>query len=286
VDAILTKMIRITAALAACVICVGCAARLPSDGDDGDPDSNDLGLGAATLAPGGMARVTASALNLRSGIGTSAAVETEMPCGTEVALLDGPSTMPAAGWWNVRFGALSGWASGTYLVADAAFAPSMCGESPDGGVGADDIFARAELAVGYSYYWGHGSWRDDGASVGSCSGSCPSCTHAGQYGADCSGFVAKVWQVPSASPITLDAHPFSTANFYNDQVYWTQIPRSTIQPADALVHRTATEGHIALFESGSDPFGAVWLYEARGCATGVVHDLRTVDSSYIAIRRN
>jgi len=92
--------------------------------------------------------------------------------------------------------------------------------------------------------------------------------------------------VPSASPITLDAHPFSTANFYNDQVYWTQIPRSTIQPADALVHRTATEGHIALFESGSDPFGAVWLYEARGCATGVVHDLRTVDSSYIAIRRN
>jgi hypothetical protein len=30
----------------------------------------------------------------------------------------------------------------------------------------------------------------------------------------------------------------------------------------------------------------VWLYEARGCATGIVHDLRAPDSTYIAIRRN
>ncbi len=280
-------MIRITALLASCVIFAACAAKHPaSDGDDGDPDGSDLGLGGAALAPGGMARVTATALNLRDAVGTSATIETEMPCGTEVVLLGGPSTTPATGWWNVQFGALTGWASGAYLVADAAFLPSMCGDSGDAGVGAADIFALAKLAVGYSYYWGHGSWRDDATDVGSCSGSCPSCTHSGQYGADCSGFVAKVWQVPSASPITLDAHPFSTENFYDDQVYWTQIPRSTIAPADAMVHRDATSGHIALFESGSDPFGAVWLYEARGCATGVVHDLRTLDSSYIAIRRN
>jgi len=281
-------MIRITAAaaLGLCIACTGCAAKLAED--DGDPDVGDLGLGAATLAPGGMARVTATSLNLRNGIGTSAAIEMAMPCGTSVAVLDGPSTTPVAGLWNVRDGATRGWASGTYLVAEAAFAPSMCGggSSVDGGTGTDEIFALAKLAVGYSYYWGHGSWRDDGTQPGSCSGSCPSCTHAGQYGADCSCFVAKVWQVPSASPITLDAHPYSTANFYNDQILWKQIPRSTIAPGDALVRRDATSGHIALFESGSDPFGAVWLYEARGCATGVVHDLRTVDSSYIAIRRN
>ena len=281
-------MIRITAAasLAACIACTGCGAQLAAD--DGDPDVGDLGLGSATLAPGGTARVTATSLNLRSGVGTSAAIETMMPCGTAVAVLGGPSTTPVAGWWNVQDGATAGWASGTYLVAEAAFSPSMCGGGgmPDGGTSVDDIFALAKLAVGYSYYWGHGSWRDDATLHGSCSGSCPSCTHSGQYGADCSGFVAKVWQVPSASPITLDAHPYSTANFYNDQVYWKQIPRSTIAPADALVRRDATSGHIALFESGADPFGAVWLYEARGCATGVVHDLRTVDSSYIAIRRN
>lgn len=279
------------AALAACIACTGCLAAPPHD--DGDPDVGaDAGLGVATLAPGGMARVTATALNLRAGVGTTAAIETTMPCGTLLAVLDGPSTTPVGGWWNVRWdaasGSTTGWASGTYLVADAAFTPAMCGGGNvgDGGASADDIFARAKLGVGYSYYWGHGSWRDDGTQPGSCSGSCPSCTHSGQYGADCSGFVAKVWQVPSASPIDLDAHPFSTENFYNDQVYWKQVPRSTLQPADALVRRDSTSGHIALFDSGSDPFGAVWLYEARGCATGVVHDLRTLDSSYIAIRRN
>ena len=42
---------------------------------------------------------------------------------------------------------------------------------------------------------------------------------------------------PSASPIGLDAHPFSTDNFFHDQIYWTQVPRSTLQPADALVRR-------------------------------------------------
>ena len=302
-----------TAATLACLFCAGCSGSLaprmtPSDGaptptppaptpPEGDPSDGGSGsLGGATLAPGGTARVTANELNLRTGIGTTAAVEAAMPCGATVALIAGPSTSPAAGWWNVSYSpptgaSMSGWTSGMFLVAAAAFKPSLCGS--DGGVtpapgdgGTSDLFALAKLAVGYSYYWGHGSWRSDGATVGSCSGSCPSCSHTGQYGADCSGFVAKVWQVPSASPIELDAHPFSTENFYNDQVYWKQIPRSSILPADALVHRTATAGHIALFESGSDPFGMVWLYEARGCATGVTHDLRSVDSSYIAIRRN
>src|SRR2546423_15690277 len=118
------QMIRITAALALgmCMTCTSCAAKLAAD--DGDPDANDLGLGSATLAPGGNARVTATSLNLRAGIGTTAAIETMMPCGTTVAILDGPSTTPVAGWWNVRDGATSGWASGNYLVAQAAFLPS------------------------------------------------------------------------------------------------------------------------------------------------------------------
>lgn len=308
------KIARAANALLACLVFAGCdaalllhsnkdAAATPDDaGLEGDPDDggNTGTLGGATLAPGGMARVTASELNLRAAVGTSATIEATMPCGTEVQLLSGPSTTPDVGWWNVTYapasGSMNGWASGTFLVAAAVFTPAMCGGAgvaldggsavPLGDGGASDIFARAKLGVGYSYYWGHGSWRSDALDPGSCSGSCPSCTHDGQYGADCSGFVAKVWQVPSASPIDLDAHPYSTDNFYNDQTYWKQIPRSTLLPADALVHRTATEGHIALFESGADPFGNVWLYEARGCATGVVHDLRTVDSTYIAIRRN
>jgi hypothetical protein len=276
-------------------------ALVPSGDESGGPDASvdaaSVGMG---ITIGGTARVTAGALNLRDGVGTSANILVVMPCGAQVTVLGGPSTMPAVGWWNVSYQGQTGWASGKYLVAESAFDPSVCmmslapppdagpeaGSDGGGGITADDIFASAKLGVGYSYYWGHGSWRADHAQLGTCTGTCPSCTHTGQYGADCSGFVAKVWQVPGPSALDVDLHPYSTYNFYNEQIYWKQVPRSTLQPADALVHRTATEGHIALYESGSDPFGNVWLYEARGCATGIVHDLRTPDSTYIAIRRN
>jgi uncharacterized protein YraI len=242
---------------------------------------------SAVLAVGGTARVIAQSLNLRTGPGTSNAILLAMPCGTQVTVVGGP----VSGWWNVKDGAQTGWSSGSYLVAEAKFQAPMCGG--DGGGAPDasyapsvaDIFARAKLAVGYSYYWGHGSWRSDGTDPGSCSGTCPSCTHSGQYGADCSGFVAKVWQVPSPSPLETDLHPYSTYNFYNDTTHWSQVPRASIQPGDALVYNANGAGHIMLFESGSDPWGSIWTYEARGCATGIVHNLRVADSTYIAIRR-
>lgn len=264
--------------LVAC--CVGCFGASFDEGND---------QGAVVLTAGGEARVNTTGLHLRDGIGTDAAILAVMPCGASVALLQGPSQRPVADWWQLRYdgptGPLIGWASGRYLVPAAAFDPSSCGDTSED-AGSGDVFARARQAVGYSYYWGHGGWRADHAELGSCSGSCPACTHEGRYGADCSGFIAKVWQVPSSSPVDLDAHPFSTDDFYNQQVYWKQVPRSSLRPADALVRRDGAAGHIALVEGGSDPFGAIWLYEARGCATGVVHDLRTLDSSYLAIRRN
>jgi uncharacterized protein YraI len=262
----------------------------PADGSQGvpvaDEDGGTAGDGGAAIAVGGQARVTADSLNLRDGIGTAANILTAMPCGTTVDVVGGPSTTPAAGWWNVVYNGQTGWASGKYLVAPAAFPADACGAVSTGIPTVDDIFARARLGVGYSYYWGHGSWRADGAQLGTCVGSCPSCTHTGAYGADCSGFVAKAWQVPGPSPIETDAHPYSTYNFYNETTHWQPIMRSAIKPADAMVHRSSSSGHIVLFESGSDPWGDVWVYEARGCATGIVHDLRTIDSTYIAIRRD
>src|SRR5262249_45829804 len=96
---------------------------------------------------------------------------------------------------------------------------------------------------------------------------------------------AKCWQIPSTSQLTTDLHPYSTYNFYNETTHWSQVPRSSLKPVDALVHNANGSGHIVLFESGSDPWGSLWLYEPRGCATGGVHDLRTVTSDFIAIRR-
>jgi len=289
------------AGLASC----GPDVSLPDGEGDGDgvPTMPPSETGpSADLQPGSTANVTADFLNLRSAAGTDAAILTAMPCGSLVEVQAGPTTTPVSGWWQVLYTATdgtpyAGWCSGKFLIASAQFDADTCGSSPptpDGGTTPGnppptvmaEIFARATSAVGYSYWWGHGAWRTDGTNLGSCSGSCPSCDHGGSYGADCSGFVAKAWQVPSASALGVDEHPYSTYNFYNEQTEWSQIDRGTLQPADALVRRDASTGHIVLVESADDPYGSLWLYEARGCSTGVVHDLRTIDSSYRAIRRD
>jgi len=158
----------------------------------------------------------------------------------------------------------------------------------------DEIICLSQSGVGFSYWWGHGGWcnsncePDFSCSAGSCSGSCPSCTHTGSYGADCSGFVAKVWQVPSPIALSSDSHPYSTQDFRCSSTYWTQIDKGDIEIADALVYRDGcpgSSGHVMIYESG-DPWGSSWTYEARGCSYGIVHNNRTVSSSYVAIRRD
>ncbi len=283
------------------VFALGCGSQQVRD--EGDPDdggfvpidvTTDM-MGNTLLPIGSIARVTASWLNLRTAPGTAAPVVVAMPCGSIVSVLGGPSTDPV-GWWHLSFEQNSGWASGKYLVLESDFDASVCVTSSfpvvDGGVVVSDdavtaMFDRAKLGVGYSYYWGHGSWTTTGADRGSCVGSCPNCQHTGGYGADCSGFLAKVWQVPTPSALEKDLHPYSTANFYSDtNREWKQIPRSDLKPGDALVRRKDGTGHIVLIEDASDPFGDLWLYESRACMIGVVHNLRSVDSSFIAIRRN
>jgi hypothetical protein len=291
---------------------------LAACGPVGGASGGDTGGGAVPFVPppgigptsnvviGEPAVVIATELNLRDSIGTGATVLTVMPCGSIVQVYAGPSQTPVTGWWKVGYNdaqdmSWAGWAAGNYLTNAASFDPSVCAElgspvdfgAPDlSGVdlaGATSalhqaIMERAQEGVGYSYWWGHGAWSETGDDPGTCSGSCPSCTHGGSYGADCSGYVAKVWQVPSASSLAIDEHPYSTESFYDDQTYWTQIDRNSIQQADAMVHWNGSEGHIALFDSGDDPFGSTWLYEAYGCATGIIHDMRTLDSTYRAIR--
>jgi MYXO-CTERM domain-containing protein len=170
--------------------------------------------------------------------------------------------------------------SGQHEQADLGFS-----QQPISVMSRDAIIARAKTGVGYSYWWAHGAWRLDGTQHGSCSGGCPSCSHSGSYGADCSGFVAKVWQVPNDIAVDDDAHPYSTYHFKNQSNQWSSISRSDVQKGDALVYNTNGAGHIFLFESG-DPWGSMWAYECAGCATGCVHNIRTAGSSYSAIRRD
>src|SRR5262249_10116681 len=142
--------------------------------------------------------------------------------------------------------------------------------------------------VGFSYWWGHGAFLPAGSTVateGSCDGNCPDCTHDGEYGGDCSGFVAKVWQVPPAkTDLASDSHLYSRFDVVEDSSEWTTIPQDTLQMGDAMVHNDGSSGHIFIFDHG-DPWGSMYAYECKGCSYGCTAGFRTATDAYHAIRK-
>ena len=149
-----------------------------------------------------------------------------------------------------------------------------------------EILSRGQGGLGFSYYWGHGSWSPGLASSapGTCAGSCPNCTHTGRYGADCSGFVCKAWVMPSTnSDLTVDQHPYSTADLINSKPgYWTPVAESEVRPGDARVYRTSTSGHTYLIREITGA-GRYTTLEAKGCSYGILSTART--DAWITQRR-
>lgn len=280
-------MTRISVMLGVLVL-AGCSgassdAVLASDVLHGADDEATLSDGLNTSLPVGSTLATTANLNLRTGPSTANSIRLVIPKGGVVKTVN--RTTPEGSWYNVSYSGKTGWVHGGYVT----LVDSGPGTPPPAGGGArQDAIARAKSGVGFSYYWGHGSWIPNGAtssSVGSCTGNCPSCSHSGRYGADCSGFAAKVWQVPSSNAaLTVDSHPYSTVSFNGANSQWRTVSRSSAQPADALVYNDGSAGHIAIYESG-DAWGSMWAYEARGCAYGVVHNLRSFGSAFKAIAR-
>jgi cell wall-associated NlpC family hydrolase len=259
----------------AALLASGCAGGPQSslgNGDEGDsqdttgvftPDSAIVGKDAKIVN-------AADGLHLRTGPSTNYAIILTMPDGATV-----PVSAADNGWYKVTYSGHTGWCSGLYLTPVSSPPPTS------GAV--DTAIERAKSGVGFSYHWGGGCW-DPGQSHGACYGSCPNCTHSGTWGADCSGYVAKVWQVPGPSPTSYCSHPYSTWNFYNTNAHWYPVSRSSVKRGDAFVYNSGSEGHIFLYDSG-DPWGNVWAYECKGCSYGCVHDLRPAYSVYKPIRR-
>ncbi|MDB4946590.1 MAG: hypothetical protein JWP97_6124 [Labilithrix sp.] len=249
--------------------------------EDTDEPTAQVGQG---LVANGKMKATAN-VNLRKGAGTSYAVLMVIPSGSTVTLL---GTSASNGFLNVSFNGSSGWASATYL-ADLGTAGAGAGSGTadlEGAPSPENAFARAKKAVGFSYYWGGGAWTASGVSsstAGSCSGSCPSCTHSGKYGADCSGLVAKAWQFGSKA-LETNSHPYSTVSFNGSSSNWKTVSRSSLQKGDALVYNANGSGHIVLFEKG-DGWGTPTVVECRGCSYGCVYNARSFTSNYKGIRR-
>lgn len=257
------------------------------DGDTGKPgdrplvgvnDTDDGGATAQGLKAGDSLETTAD-LNLRKGPGTSYAIIVVIPSGSVVAVVD---LNPQNGFVQITWSGNTGWSSLQYLAA-----VTKSSTDPNGPPSPSNAIARAQASVGFSYYWGGGAWLASGptsSTAGSCSGNCPSCTHSGTYGADCSGMVGKAWQFGTLA-LDVNSHPYSTASFVNDVAgKWSTVSRGSLKAGDALVYNSGGEGHIVLFESG-DGWGSSTVYECKGCSYGCVHDTRTFSSAYHGIRR-
>jgi hypothetical protein len=224
---------------------------------------------------------TGAALNLREGPSSTSRVLLTMPEGMELSI-SGASACPESGYYPVRFGAFTGWAYGAHLRTSTLEA-ALSAENTR-----DEAMARAQSGMGFSYWWGHGRWLESGvtsSTAGSCSGSCGDCIHSGSYGADCSGFVAKVWVVPSDNTsLSTNSHPYSTYDFENGSYGWHTIDRGSTQRADAMVYNDGS-GHIFIYEKG-DRWGSMYAYECKGCADGCDYNIRTASSAYKAISRD
>lgn len=267
--------------------CAGAVSDTPMDSDllEGVEETGTISQELSSgVAIGSTLRTTAN-LNLRTGASTGYRVRLVIPRGARVTTVN--RSTPAGGWYNIKYNGVVGWSYGGYLAFVSG--PSNPANPPPASTSARDAaISRARAAVGFSYWWGHGRWVPGGLSSstrGSCTGSCPNCRHSGGYGADCSGFVAKVWQVPASnSDPRVDSHPYSTWSFMGSSSQWHSVSRGSVRKADAMVYNNGSAGHIFLYESG-DGWGNMWAYEARGCAIGIVHNLRTASSAYKAIAR-
>lgn len=147
-------------------------------------------------------------------------------------------------------------------------------------VSRDDVINYSKEFVGYSYWWGGAKLKVGPHATRKCFDPA-----IDTFGADCSGFVGKVWQLPEAMPFTEGKHPYSTRNFYFDSELWYPVPRQETRRGDAMVYRNATNtgGHIIIYESKTD-WEHVKPYEARGCDWGIVDDVRPFGSEYRSLR--
>ena len=270
--------------LASMLVLTG-ACSAPGEGDE---DSEEL-VGAdediavaeegvsGSIAVGTKLTATTN-VNLRSGASTSNSILHVVPDGATVTV---QQASPNNGFYKVKHDGTVGWSYGKYYQLGGS-----------GGGGTNDVhdqaIARAKSAKGFSYWWGHGRFRSEGptsSTKGSCSGSCPSCSHSGSYGGDCSGLAAKVWQVPASNDtLSVDSHPYGTIHFKVDSNLWKTVSRSNLKKADAMVYNTNGAGHIFIYESG-DGWGNMYAYECKGCSYGCISGLRTASSSYHGIRR-
>lgn len=240
-----------------------------------------IGLDGSTRFPVDAQLSAEANVNLREAASADSRLIMVIPQGATVAVTE--RTTPENGYYRVTYFGRTGWAYGAHMALSVGSLSAALTDAQR-----DNIMGRAQQAVGYSYWWGHGRFGCDLAK-GDCnpnagSTGCPDCSHSGAAGADCSGMVAKAWAVPASAPgICVDGHPYSSTYFATTELHWNNIAESNIMRADAYV--LIGGGHIMIKATGWAADGRPDIIECAGCNSGCIHHYRGV-SGYKALRRH
>lgn len=132
----------------------------------------------------------------------------------------------------------------------------------------------ARSGVGSPYSWGHARWKTTDRTWG---------------GADCSGFVVKAWQVPRASAITEDYHPYGTYHLFNTSYHWYTIARKSLWKSDIVGYSDpdgsgSATGHVVMYYYG-DVYGTAMVLEAPGSGLKIRQAWRDISATKWGFRR-
>lgn len=135
-----------------------------------------------------------------------------------------------------------------------------------------EIVSFGSTGIGSPYVWGGNRWDPENRTW---------------EGADCSGYIGKIWSIPEkTSPRQKPTGRYTTREFYNDRSLWKEIRLADIKSGDALVMRNGDSGHIVLFAETTSE-GNYLIMEAKGRQYGIVKGKKkTLPKGYIAIRRD
>ena len=104
-------------ALIGCAVsAAGCTANPFDDSEELSSADESVEASEAAITGNrtvGSTLVTTTGLNLRSGPSTNYAILVTMPGGARVTVV---KAAPTSGWYNVKYGTRTGWASGAYLT--------------------------------------------------------------------------------------------------------------------------------------------------------------------------
>lgn len=126
-----------------------------------------------------------------------------------------------------------------------------------------ESYALSGLHEKYDGTASHSVWSDDNVW--------------NELGADCSGYVNKVWAVPYQRAISYDDHgPYSTWHWYNNQVdgsVYLDMYDSRTRKEDVWVFRRSDNtGHMGVFFGTTNYAGQWKVMHAKGSAYGIVDE--------------